>query len=274
MKNRLSLKHRWAIWLTMFACLAASRLTTAQESPAKDSVYVAATVLDKDVYLRFIKPAEVARNRAKLSEQDFVKWQSESRWRPLVKKVSHLVMSDWAKHNKVRPTREEIQEHFANEAKQHLQAYATPEGTKRVALAVGLATLTTVEWATAKALHEKYGGRIALSSFGGWVAIDGRNALLKEYAAAGKIRFHDPEIEEEFWVGVENPAVLDVTVSDPKRVSNHFARPPWEGWGIRTAQLFEENPQLLKIPEAGKDHPVDADPADKGVNRSHESGGK
>ncbi len=140
-------------------------------------------------------------------------------------------MSDWAKRNNVRPTREEIQEHFANEAKQYPQFYETDEGAKRAKFAMGWSIATTVEWATAKALHEKYGGRIAVSSFGGWVSIEGRNALLKEYAAAGKIRFHDPEIEKLFWGGVDNPAVLDVTVSDPKRISSHFARPPWEGWG-------------------------------------------
>ena len=265
MKDRLPIVHRLVIWFIVFACFHSGGGTLSQDQPAKDPRYVAATVLDKTVYLRSIKPEELARNREKLSAKDFAKWQSESRWRPLDSKVTYHVMSDWAIQNNVRPTREEIQERFVSEAKQHLKAYATPEGEKRVALAVALATVSAVEWATAKALYEKYGGKIALSSFGGWVAIDGRNALLKEYAASGKIRFHDPEIENEFWVGVENPAVLDVTVSDLERISRHFARPPWEGWGARTAKLFGLQDQ--------RSHTADEKPAYKGVNRSGGSGG-
>ena len=116
-----------------------------------------------------------------------------------------------------------------------------------------------VEWSTAKALYEKHGGRVAFSSFGGCISIDGRNALLKEYAAAGKIQFQDPEIEKEFWAGTENPAVLDVTVSDPKRLTGRFATPPWEGWGARTAKMLEENPSLFKSSSGDKKQPDEND---------------
>lgn len=172
MKNELAPGRRLAIGLIILAGVNSRSFATAQDQPpAKDSVYVAATVLGEDIRLRVVKPSEVARNRAKLSEKDFARWQSESRWRRLVNKVSHLVMSDWAKQNDVRPTRAEIQEHFRNEARQHLQAYATPEGTKQVAVAMMWGTASAVEWVRTKALHEKYGGPIAISSFGGCIAI-------------------------------------------------------------------------------------------------------
>ena len=116
----------------------------------------------------------------------------------------------------------------------------------QVALAGCFPQSGAVEWVTAKALHEKYGGRLAISSFGGFVAVDGRNALLKEYAAAEKIQFHDPEVEKQFWIAVEDPIVLDVTITDPKRIASRFAKPPWQGWGARVAKTLEENPKVFK----------------------------
>jgi len=166
----------------------------------------------------------------------------------------------------VRPTRAEIQEHFSNEAKQHLQAYATPEGMQQMGIAMMWGTASAGDWVRAKALHEKYGGPIAISSFGACIAIKGRNALLKEYAAAGKIQFHDPEIEKLFWEGTNHPAVLDVTIRDPKRIAKRFEKSPWQGWGARTAKLFKEKPHLLKAPESKQDPPADAKPANKGGN--------
>lgn len=262
MKNNFFPKLCLAIWLTIFACLQLSDVR-AQDEGARDSVYVAATVLDEKVYLRASNAVDVAQHRVELSAKGFAKWQGESRWRPLVSNVAHLVMSDWARQNDVRPTEAEIHKHFSDEAKQHLGMYATGKQKKQVTLAVELATLSAGEWVRAKALHEKYGGSIALSSFGGWIAIEGRNALLKEYAAAGKIRFHDSEIEQLFWLGIENPAVLDVTVRDPKRIASHFEYPPWQGWGVRTAIKFKENPFLSQTQAAKQDLKTDNDPANK-----------
>jgi len=262
------------ITLIVLASFEIGEPVCAQDQPAKtnDSTYLAATVLGKKVNLRAITPAEVARNRETLSKENFARWQAESRWRPLVSRVSHLVMSDWAKNN-VRPTPEEIQEHFASEARQHLQAYDTEEGRMQVALATGFTIMSAEEWTTAKALYEKHGGRVALSSFGAWVAIDGRNALLKEYPAAGKIQFHDPEIEKEFWLGVDNPSVLDVTVSDPKRIARRFATPPWEGWGVRTADRLKQNPNLFKLPSSEKKQPNQKKSADKSEQQNAEPDG-
>lgn len=262
MENRLRLIHCSLIWLVMFAGSESGGRADAQDQIAREPVYVAATVLDKKLYLRPPSQSVVAENCAKLSAKQFAKWKSESRWRPLVSKVSHRVMSDWAKRNNVRPTREELEKHFKKEAKQYLQAYATtPEGEKRVATAVMWASYSAAAWVRAKALHDRYGGRVAISSFGAWVAIDGRNALLKEYATTGKIHFHDPDIEKDFWVGVDSPAVLDVTISNQTRISRNFATPPWKGWGYRTAEAFKKNPLLSGLPKEKQDQPADPEPA-------------
>ena len=62
------------------------------------------------------------------------------------------------------------------------------------------------------------------------MCIEGRNALLRDYAEAGKVEFHDAEIEKRFWQKLKDKRVLDVTVSDPKRIARHFAVSPWQRW--------------------------------------------
>lgn len=253
MAHHFSVGYHLVLGLIAIVYVSASDVATAEEPAKKPSSYVAAKVLDEEVRLRVISPEEVEFNRAKLSEKDFARWQADSRWRPLVSQVSHLVMSDWAKQNDVQPSQEEIQQHFNEEAKQHLLAFETEEAKRHIAVAVGWAVATSSEWATAKALQAKYGGPIAISSFGGCVSIEGRNQLVKEYAAAGKIHFSDPELEKLFWEGIRSPSVLDVTISDPKRISQHFERPPWQGWGARTAKWLEQNADLLKASDVHKD---------------------
>ncbi|GEM_PF-6011667 len=50
-----------------------------------------------------------------------------------------------------------------------------------------------------KALYEKYGGRVSISSFGFVVAIDSETKYCKEREAAGDFKIYDPEIEKVFW---------------------------------------------------------------------------
>ncbi len=240
MKLRCSLNLALFL-LTLFAVSDSVSSARGDDSATKAKYVVAATALGTEVRVKVIEPSEIARQREKLSPKEFSRWQATHRWRRLVNRVSHLVMTDWAKMNNVSPTHKEIQTQFANDAKQHLKGFGvTDEGKQRVALAVAMGTNSAVEWVTAKALHAKYGGPVALSSFGGWIAVDGRNAVLKEYSAAGKIQFHDAELESLFWKGIQDPAVLDVTVRDQQRIEKHFSRPPWQGWGIRTALAWEK----------------------------------
>jgi hypothetical protein len=219
------------ITLMTLLCFAGTGIARGQEPAADDSVFVAATVLDIKIFSKSVTPKEIADE--------------------IHTKVAYHIMSDWAIQNNVKPTREELQELFANEAKKiPKEFYETEEGMQRVGLAVGWAKGSAIDWVTAKALHEKFGGRIAVSSFGAYTAIEGRNAVLKEYAAAGKIKFHDSEIEKYFWERISSSRVLDVTISDPKRIASRFAKPPWEGWGAQTTEI-------LKREKNGADHETD-----------------
>ena len=209
--------------LLSFGC---SGMADAQEAGRDKSPIIAATVLDKKIYTTSATPKEIAGE--------------------IHTKVAFHVMTDWAKKNKVSPTPDEIQELFQNEAKIiPKELYETEEGKQRIAVAIFWAKGSAIDWVTAKALHEKFGGRVATSSFGAYTAIEGRNAVLKEYAAQGKIEFHSVEIEEHFWERINDRRVLDVTISDPKRIATRFATPPWIGWGERTANKLKAEKDAL-----------------------------
>jgi hypothetical protein len=83
------------------------------------------------------------------------------------------------------------------------------------------------EWRTAKALHQKYGGRVAVSAFGGSTSVEGRNAVLRDFAKAGDIKFHHQELKQAFWKKVDDERVLDATIPADK-AKEFFAVPPWE----------------------------------------------
>jgi len=264
-KSNLLLRH-WLIWTIVLTCFELSGSANAQLQPAENPADVVITVLDKKFHRRPIDHATLARQSKNMSAKQFARFQSESRWRPYVSDVSHFVMTDWSKQNNVSPTAKEIKELFAKEVTEHLQSYLnTKQGQMQVGGAMMWANGAAADWVTAKALHEKYGGRVAISSFGACIAIDGRNALLKEYAAAGKIEFLDPEIEKVFWEGVESPVVLDATISDPKRISKRFATPPWEGWGARKAKQLKKDSERSKSRQGKQDKPTKKEPASNKV---------
>jgi hypothetical protein len=71
------------------------------------------------------------------------------------------------------------------------------------------------------------------------MSFEGRNAVLKEYSAAGDIKFHDAELERAFWEKTRDERFSDVTLP-LERVAQHFAVSPWERWIAEQAQKHAE----------------------------------
>jgi hypothetical protein len=203
-----------------------------------------ATVLGKPIRLKDITPSEAPEKQKQLSESDYKQWLRTYRARWLLSRISGEVLEDYAVRENLNPSNEEIKARIAEVAS---KPGGNVEADKKLALRIAWVEASAREWRTAKALYDKYGGRVAISSFGGCTSFEGRNVVLKAYAAAGNIKFHDADIELAFWEKAKDERVLDVTL--PKeRVGEYFVVTPWERFRveqlIRVNELIDEQKKL------------------------------
>lgn len=146
----------------------------------------------------------------------------------LLGKIQARVLAEYAVRAKLRPSDAEIDALIGDAVRKH-SVGRTEEEQRKLSLQAFWIMGSSRDWRTAKALHEKYGGRVAVSSFGACEAPDGRNALFREHMASGELEFLDRELEVAFWEATKSPRVLDVTLQ-PENVSKHFTVSPWERW--------------------------------------------
>jgi hypothetical protein len=66
-----------------------------------------------------------------------------------------------------------------------------------------------MDWLVCKSLYEKYGGRVGMGSLGLWIAVDGRNELMREYLKKGSIVISDAALEKAFWKAANKPNFAD-----------------------------------------------------------------
>jgi len=206
------------------------RELSADETIPAEKRELVVTVLDRPIYLDQITPREAAAKRKELSDPDYQRWLREYRAGRLVSSVSGRVLKEYAIREKLKPSDEEIDTLIADaERKQAENIEGDKKARQKLALQAFWVRGSSYEWRTAKALHEKYGGRVAISSFGACTSFEGRNAVLKDYADAGDIKFHHADLERAFGEKTKDERIQDVTLP-PERVKEHFAVAPWERW--------------------------------------------
>jgi hypothetical protein len=203
------------------------QLSADEEAPAEKRELVA-TVLGKPIYQ--FTPADAAKKRKELSGLDYERWLREDRAQHFLSHITGRVLNEYSIREKLSPSDDEIDALITAAARKYAGNFkADKESQQELGVRIFWLRGSSHEWRTAKALHEKYGGRVGISSFGGHMSFEGRNAVLKEYSAAGDIKFHDAELERAFWEKTLDERFSDVTLS-PEHVAQHFAVSPWERW--------------------------------------------
>jgi hypothetical protein len=214
-----------------------------EKAPAQKRELVA-TVLGKPIYQ--FTPADAAIKRKDLCGLDYERWLRENRAQHFLSHITGRVLNDYSIREKLSPSDDEIDALIAAAARKYAGNFGTDEkALKDLGWRIFCLQGSSHEWRTAKSLHDKYGGRVGISSFGGHMSFEGRNAVLKEYSAAGDIKFHDAELERAFWEKTLDERFSDVTLS-PERVAQHFAVSPWERWIAEQAQKDAEMKPKLK----------------------------
>ena len=215
----------------------ATDLSADQEASAERRELVA-TVLGTPIYQ--FTPADAAMKRKELSGLDYERWLREYRAQHFLSHITGRVLSDYAIREKLSPSDDEIEAVIAATVRKYPGNFRTDEKSlKDLGWRIFCLRASSSEWRTAKALHQKYGGRVGISSFGGHMSFEGRNAVLKVYSAAGDITFHDAELERAFWEKTRDERFSDVTLP-LERVAQHFAVSPWERWIAEQAQKHVE----------------------------------
>lgn len=196
----------------------------------------AVTLLEKPIYLDQITPSEAVAKQKELSKPDYERWLRACRANSLLMNVSGRVLKDYTVREKLSPSDEEIIALVKKASEKSPDYEATDkEAQRRLAIQRVWLWGASCDWRTAKALHAKYGGRVGISSFGACISFEGRNAVLKEYAKRGDLKFHDPDLERAFWEKTQDLRFSDV-ILQPDRVAQHFAVAPWERWPEPTAE--------------------------------------
>ena len=212
-------------------------LSADEKAPAEKRELVA-TVLGKPIYQ--FTPADAAMKRKELSGPDYERWLREYRAQHFLSHITGRVLQEYAIREKLSPSDAEIEALIAATVRKYRGNFGTDEKSlKDLGWRIFCLRASSNEWRTAKALHDKYGGRVGISSFGGHMSFEGRNAVLKEYSAAGDIKFHDAELERAFWEKTRDERFSDVTLP-LERVAQHFAVSPWERWIAEQAQKHVE----------------------------------
>lgn len=166
----------------------------------------------------------------------------------LFSEVSRSAHREYAVAKKLTPTREQLTKIFSDTIARHPELLKDEEAERNTAIRLFWLRGASLDWIVAKALYEEYGGSIATSSFGACTSITGRNAIIKQYVKSGDIQFHQPKVEGEFWERLKSKRVLDTTITDPKRIKQRFAVPPWQRW----IEELGRGPEPSKAAKASK----------------------
>ena len=225
---------------------------SADEVTPTEKRELVATVLGTPIYQ--FTPADAAAKRSELSGQDYERWLREYRAQHFLYHITGRVLTDYAIREKLSPNDDEIEAMIVATVRKYPGNFRTDEKSlKDWGWRIFCLRASSREWRTAKALHEKYGGRVGMSFFGGHMSFEGRNAVLKDYSAAGDIKFHDAELERSFWEKTLDERFSDVTLS-PERVAQHFAVSPWERW---IAEQARKDVEMKDKPKAESSIPAE-----------------
>ncbi|HQZ67848.1 MAG TPA: hypothetical protein PLY87_22310 [Planctomycetaceae bacterium] len=190
-----------------------------------------ATVFDKPLYLEQVTPQEAETKRKELPPGEFDKWLRGYRGAHTYDNIWGAVRKRYIEREKIGVSEEEMAA-VINSVERHLKSAPglphdppfPPVEQKGIAVAWTRAGL--MDWKVCKSLYEKYGGRVGTGSLGLIVAFDGQNALLREHHTAGDIKFHDAEMEDEFWQHTQRENFADAYPKG-ERLMTFLATPPY-----------------------------------------------
>lgn len=188
-----------------------------------------ATVLTKPITLEQITPREAASQKLSMPPEEYEPWLLQNRARNLSMAVGGEVLRDYARREKLKPSDDELDALLDKIIQDHIGGKElSAEALRKLTVQRFWARGAAIDWRNAKAMYEKYGGRVAISSFGACVSFEARNKVFQEYVDRGDLTFHHAELKKAFWEMARNERMVGDVFLRPENVPGHFTRPPWE----------------------------------------------
>ncbi len=146
----------WLLWLPLLAY---------SEENSVQTPLIAATLLGKEIDLnKLVYPVHVEEQRKKLASPEFEKWLLEHQTQRLFDAVKLQVTQDWITREEPRPTDQELDQLIQAGVQQHPEKFvsASDEERKKVALKLFMLNGVSKEYRNARALWQRYGGRVGI----------------------------------------------------------------------------------------------------------------
>ena len=252
---RCKMKFWISLYVGCLCSMALIRSVRAEDKPPALTPDLGATVLGKEIDLnQIVYRVQVTEYKTKLPSAEFETWLRKHKQIRLFDVIKTRVMQDYVTREQFSPSDEDLKKIFQEAVRKYPENFDTTdqEAQLKIGLSAAWAWGMSKDWRLARALHQKYGGRVALGSLGAIESFEGRNAVLNEYVDRGDITFPTEDLKRAFFERMQDERIQDVTLP-VDRTREYFQKPsPWEDW------LAEQAKQNAEIKAERKANPQPA----------------
>jgi hypothetical protein len=168
-----------------------------------------ATIFGTMVHLDQLEPSESELMQKGLAKDELANKRLALQGENLLRIISRRAIEDYVRRERIEMSQEMASQLWDEVQKRDLPATPEISEQEQRRAAYAMSILSLKDWLVCKSLYERYGGRVGMGSLGMWIAVDGRNELLREYLKKGSIEIKDAELEKAFWKAANKPNFAD-----------------------------------------------------------------
>lgn len=185
-----------------------------------------ASVLGEPLSRDTLVAVSTEHHRKTMSPEEFAEWQVYSHNKLLVTAIRAPLIKAYAEREGLEPTTADKRT-YLNLLRGPADKAANQAGADDPAMVRvrnEFATRVVRDYKVGRALWKEHGGTVGFGSLGGCMPFEAQQAFLRAEVEAGRLVFHDPQTEEQFWNAIMDKGQLaDVVVEEPARIESYFA---------------------------------------------------
>ncbi len=170
-----------------------------------------ATIFGTTVYRDQLVSESAKAKLSKLPQDQVAAKRLENEGEALLSWISRRAVEDYVRREKIEISPEMSAKllEAVNATELTTNADSTLSEEQRRGMLHFMMRGSLMDWLVCKSLYERYGGRVGMGSLGLWIAVDGRNELMREYLRKESIVISETELEKAFWKAANKPNFAD-----------------------------------------------------------------